>query len=162
MFDWSALRAEYVSGGISLRQLAKKHGVNVNSLMNRATKDGWKKSRDETERKALTMAQQKAANAAAENVATAERIKAKLLRQLEKEIDALPDNIGTETKKTIIDNRFGGKEDGKKTAAYGQVTHSEELTRAYSLRDLTAAYKNLTSDMPKDSGAEPVRIIVDV
>lgn len=130
--------------------------------MVRATREHWKKDRDEMERKTIATVQQKAANAAAENVATAERIKAKLLRQLEREIDALPDNIGTETKKTIIDNRFGGKEDGKKTAAYGQVTHSEELTRAYSLRDLTAAYKNLTSDMPKDSGAEPVRIIVDV
>ena len=131
--------------------------------MNRASKDKWKKSRDETERRALAMAQQKAANVAAENVAIAERIKAKLLRQLEREIDALPDNIGTETRKTIVDNKFGGKgEDGKKNAAYGQITHSEELTRAYSLRDLTAAYKNLTADMPKDSGAEPVRIIVDV
>lgn len=130
--------------------------------MHRATKEHWKADRDGAQRKAVAMAQQKAASEAAKTAIIAERIKVKLLQQLEKEIDALPDHIGTETRKTVVDNKYGGREEGKRTAAYGQVTHVEELTRAYSLRDLTAAYKNLTADLPKDSGVEPVRIIVDV
>lgn len=91
----------------------------------------------------------------------AARIKAKLLKQLEREIDALPENIGSETRKTVIDNRFGDGND-KKSAVAGQVVHSEEMSRSYKLRDLTAAYKDLTADMPKENSAETVRIVIDV
>lgn len=91
----------------------------------------------------------------------AARIKAKLLKQLEREIDALPENIGSETRKTVVDNRFGDGKD-KKSAVYGQIVHSEEMSRSYKLRDLTAAYKDLTADMPKENSADTVRIVIDV
>lgn len=39
--DWITLRAEYIAGGISYRQLATKHGVNVSTLEKRAIREGW-------------------------------------------------------------------------------------------------------------------------
>lgn len=77
----------------------------------------------------------------ADNAATAARIKAKLLRKLEREIDALPDNMGSEVRKSMSDSQYDKK---------NRPTHTEELMRAYKLRDLTAAYKDLTDDMPKE------------
>jgi len=129
--------------------------------MQKANREHWKKDRDKTFSKSIATVQQKTANAVADNAVIAARIKAKLLRQLEKEIDALPDSIGSETRKTIVDNKFGDGKD-KKSAVYGQVVHSEELSRSYKLRDLTAAYKDLTADMPKENSADNVRIVIDV
>lgn len=129
--------------------------------MQKANREHWKKDRDKAVSKTIATVQQKTANAMAENSVIAARIKAKLLKQLEREIDALPENIGSETRKTVIDNRFGDGKD-KKSAVYGQVVHSEEMSRSYKLRDLTAAYKDLTADMPKENSADTVRIVIDV
>lgn len=159
--DWNAIRAEYLGSDISQRQLAEKYAVSVNTLMRKANKEKWMKQRTATYSKATEIVQQKTANAMAENSVIAARIKAKLLKQLEREIDALPENIGSETRKTVIDNRFGDGKD-KKSAVYGQVVHSEEMSRSYKLRDLTAAYKDLTADMPKENSADNVRIVIDV
>lgn len=129
--------------------------------MQKANREHWKKDRDKAVSKTIATVQQKTANAMAENSVIAARIKAKLLKQLEREIDALPENIGSETRKTVVDNKFGDGKD-KKSAVYGQVVHSEEMSRSYKLRDLTAAYKDLTADMPKENSAEAVRIVIDV
>lgn len=129
--------------------------------MQKANREHWKKDRDKAVSKTIATVQQKTANAMAENSVIAARIKAKLLKQLEREIDALPENIGSETRKTVVDNRFGDGKD-KKSAVYGQIVHSEEMSRSYKLRDLTAAYKDLTADMPKENSADTVRIVIDV
>jgi len=130
-------------------------------MLRKANSEGWAKLREQARNKAVIKSEQKVANAVSENAVIAARIKAKLLKQLEREIDSLPENIGSETRKTVIDNKFGDGKD-KKSAVYGQVVHSEELSRSYKLRDLTAAYKDLTADMPKENSAETVRIVIDV
>lgn len=89
--------------------------------------------RDEAEHKARTESIQKTAEAAADNAAIAQRIRAKLLKKLESEIDALPDNVGSESAKEV--SRMDGT--GKR----------ESLYKRWRLRDLTAAYKDLTADM---------------
>lgn len=94
---------------------------------------------------------QETADAVSENAAIAARIKTKLLKKLEKEIDALPDSIGSETKNSIVEQTA---EKGSKRA--------KEIMKAYKLRDLTLAYKDLTDDMNLDADTEPVRIIIDV
>ena len=58
------------------------------------------------------------------------------MTRLEREIDALPDLIGSETRNSVTE-LDGSK--GKKT--------QKELTKAYKLRDLASAYKDLTADM---------------
>ena len=42
---WSKIRAEWLKGGITQAQLAKKYGVSVKTIQNRAYKEGWKKEK---------------------------------------------------------------------------------------------------------------------
>lgn len=139
--DWNAIRVEYIGGGISQRELAEKYGVSEAYLIQKANKEHWKQDRDEAVRKGLEKSKQKTANAISSNAEIAVRIKSKLLRRLEREIDALPDLIGSETRNSVteIDTPAGKDTKGKKT--------HKELTKAYKLRDLAAAYKDLTADM---------------
>lgn len=52
--DWSKIKAEYISGGISYRNLAKKHNVSFNTLKRIAVKEEWSKLRDKAYNKATT------------------------------------------------------------------------------------------------------------
>lgn len=142
--DWNVIRAEYIGGGISQRKLADKYGVNADVLMQRANREQWKKARDDAERKALAKTQQKAAEAIADNATIAARIRTKLLLKLEKEIDKLPDLIGSEHSTGIVEY---GK--NQKTGA----KQRKEVVTAYKLRDLSAAYKDLTADMTQTETA---------
>ena len=137
--DWNAIRAEYIGGGTSYRKLAKKYGVSINVLSPRATVEGWVNMRKEAETKATAKALQKTANIAADNATIAARIRTKLLRKLEKEIDALPDMIGSETRNSVTENEFS--EDGRR------IQKVKEAAKSFKLRDLAAAYKDLTADM---------------
>lgn len=97
---------------------------------------------------ARTKTIQKAATTAANNAVTAQRIRAKLLARLEREIDALPDNIGTDTRQSIIDNTYSNVSPPGK-AQRTRLTKIKEGAKEYKLRDLTAAWKDLTADLPR-------------
>ena len=138
MVDWERIRAEYIAGGISYKKLSDKYGVSLDAIKRRASKEEWNVERTKTAPKihqeTVRKTVQKAANAAADNAAIAQRIRAKLLKKLETEIDGLPDVLGSETAKEMskID-----RETGKRISEY----------KRWRLRDLTAAYKDLTADM---------------
>lgn len=137
--DWNAIRAEYIGGGTSYRKLAKKYKVNYNQISERGSREGWVKLAEEVRIKTLSRSVQKSAEAAADNAAIAARIRTKLLRKLEREIDALPDLMGSETANTARENVYSS--DGKR------ITSVKEAGKVYKLRDLAAAYKDLTADM---------------
>lgn len=123
--DWERIRAEYIAGGISLRDLAQKHGVTRSAIGRRASAESWTEERDKTGTKVrqktedLIVSRKSEANA--ENADITARIRMKLLVRLEQEIDALPESIGTRLSR-----------DGKE----------------FKLRDLTGAYLDLTRDAP--------------
>ena len=125
MPDWEKIRAEYIAGGISLRELAEKYGVNRGAVQRRASTEGWKEQRVKTVSKVCQKTDDlivtRKAEAYAENADIAARIRMKLLERLEREIDALPESIGTRLSR-----------DGKEC----------------KLRDLTGAYLDLTRDAP--------------
>lgn len=129
-------------------------------MLDKANKEQWAKKRNNAHNKAMMLTEQKTANAASENAAIAQRIKAKLLKKLEKEIDALPDLIGSETRQTILENEYFTNDKGKPIGA--KPVKAKEATKAFKLRDLTAAYRDLTEDMDINGKTEPVRIIIDV
>ena len=151
--DWNAIKTEYISGGISQRKLAEKHGVTYPALRSRADNEGWVELREEIERKTIAKTTRKIAEANSSNAEIAARIKSKLLRKLEREIDALPDMIGSETRNSVVE-RTGGK--GKSVI--------KEAAKAYKLRDLAAAYKDLTSDMvtTETAGSELLQSLLDL
>lgn len=141
--DWAAIQAEYIAGGISQRKLAAKHGVPQSTLLTRAKVEQWATLRQKARDKAVTKTLQKTADAAADNAATAQRIKAKLLARLEKEIDQLPENqIGTSTyqqhEKIKIDKS-------------GRPI-KERSGIEFKLREFAAAYKDLTVDIMPEQG----------
>jgi hypothetical protein len=154
--DWNVLRAEYIGGGTSYRKLAKKHGISVNTLSPIATAEGWPKLRQEAQDKATAKTIQKTASIAADNATIAARIRTKLLQKLEKEIDALPDMIGSETRNSVTENEFS--QDGKR------IQKVKEAAKSFKLRDLAAAYKDLTADMvqTEQAGNELLQSLLDL
>jgi transposase len=154
--DWNAIRAEYIGGGTSYRKLAKKYGVSINVLSPKATVEGWVGMRKEAETKATAKALQKTADIAADNATIAARIRTKLLRKLEREIDALPDMIGSETRNSVTENEFS--QDGRR------IQKIKEAAKSFKLRDLAAAYKDLTADMvqTEESGNELLQSLLDL
>ena len=71
--EWAEIREEYLRGDISLRALAKKHGVPGSTLRQRAAREGWSTER---ERAAEETPKQRM-----------EAVTAKLLARLERSID---------------------------------------------------------------------------
>lgn len=47
MVEWSKIKAEYIAGGISYRELAKKHDISFNTLKDIAVAEGWYKLRQQ-------------------------------------------------------------------------------------------------------------------
>lgn len=121
--DWNAIRAEYIGGGISTRKLAAKHGVSYNTLKDVAIEEGWSALREQANSKSTAEAQQRTAEAAADNATIAADLKKRLLLRLKRTEEKLPMDA-TEVQM---------QKDGKKVI--------------YKLRDITAAYRDLTADM---------------
>lgn len=46
MDKWDELKAEYLAGGVTYKQLADKHGISEKTIRNHASKEGWGKDRD--------------------------------------------------------------------------------------------------------------------
>lgn len=125
MPDWEKIRAEYIAGGISIREIAQKYGINRGAVGRKAKAENWAEDRAKTasivRQKTDDTIVSRLSEAYAENADIAERIRMKLLVRLEREIDALPESIGTRLSR-----------DGKEC----------------KLRDLTGAYLDLTRDAP--------------
>lgn len=132
--DWNAIKAEYIGGGISQRALAKKHGIPERTLLARANKEKWNDSRKSACNKSVMQAEQKVANVTSDNAAIAQRIKQKLLKRLEKEIDELPEHLGSETYSEVVAKDKKGNRTTK--------------GRRYRLNDLAQSYKTLVGDLP--------------
>ena len=81
--DWNAIRAEYISGGISQRQLAKKHGVSWRTLQDRSKREGWSEARDEACAMSVSETCQRTAEAVADNATANERCRAKVYELFE-------------------------------------------------------------------------------
>ena len=122
--------------------------------MQKANKEHWKKDRDNAISKGIAKSKQKTAEAISNSAATAQRIRQKLLRKLEKEIDELPESSGSETRQTIIDNEFDGKG--------SRLRKSKEISKVYKLIELATTFEKLTKDINISGDTDAVRIIIDV
>ena len=120
--DWNVIRAKYV-GGISIYQLAKDYGISTSTIHKHAKRGEWEEERERTAKEARKRTIEKAAEAAADNATIAANIKRRGLLVLERLFNEY-DISATERRETK-----GGKTD------------------VLRLRDLTAAYKDLTGDI---------------
>ena len=124
--DWNSVRAEYVNGK-SQAYLAQKYHVSRNMVARHSRKEGWTAARIAARSEIQQKVTQKTAEAVADNAALAEQIKRKGLETLNRLFDEF----------TMIRSTEHRDYEGK------------NLTDIKRLRDLTAAYKDLTDDIPK-------------
>lgn len=118
------LRSEYV-GGASYGVLARRYGISKSVVFKRSKKECWDEQRERTVNAARTLAIERTAEAAAGNATLAQDIKHRLLERL-KRVEAKYPIDATEVR-----------------------TKMGNSVAVYRIRDLTAAYKDLTDDMPK-------------
>ena len=88
--SWRKIKAEYVAGGISQRELSEKWGVPFGTLQKRARVERWTAKRKVADERAVEKVSQKTADAVADNAVVLERIKGKLLARLETMVDEFP------------------------------------------------------------------------
>lgn len=127
--NWRNIRAEYISGGISYREIAKKYDIPFGTVRHRAQVENWVREREIAEHNVNTMSAQKTAEAASDNAVIAADIKKRLLLRLKRIEEKYPFDA-TEIR-----------------------THEGKSTVTFRIRDLTAAYKDLTEDIQAGSNA---------
>lgn len=137
--NWQKIKAEYIAGDISQRKLAQKYHVPCSTLQARAHRGRWNDERKAASVVVTQNAIEKTSQAVENNAVLVAEIKRKGLETLNRLLDQFAEMDCTEHR------------DIKKT--------SVDIKR---LKDITAAFKDLTDDMPKESNAEPVRIVIDV
>ena len=154
--DWNRIKADYISGTDSLRKLSEKYSVPFSTIRRRCEREKWSEQRKATRIEIQQNVVKKTAETAADNALIASRIRNKLLLKLEKEIDALPDLIGSETRSNFIENEYQGKS--------CKPTRTTENTKSYKIRDLTAAYKDLAGDLTTtdNAGNELLQSLLDL
>lgn len=128
--DWAAIQAEYIGGNIGQQRLAKTHGIAYGTLRKRAETEGWYELKKAAIKESGVKAAQKTAEIAAENAVRAQRIKTRLLEQLEALAEVSLE--ATEEREYDLDGN---------------------LAKINRLRDLTAAFKDITSDMQTNGPA---------
>lgn len=128
---WDKLKAEYISGNISYRKLAKKHNVPVATLCAHASKEQWSNARKEARDKASAKVIQKTADTISECTTVAEELKLNLLLRLKR-----------------IEERFPFDATEVRTKA------ANGHTIIFRIKDLTSAYRDIVENMPveEDTG----------
>ena len=118
--DWSGIREEYLSTGVSLRALAKKHGLAKTTLQQRAAREDWSSERG---------------TAAGDPKRRIETVTAKLLARLEKAIDEAEDMDSKDIKamtgalKELKDIQRGEEPDREERLEVRFLGETEELSR---------------------------------
>lgn len=127
--DWSAIKSEYIGGGTSYRKLVDKYGVSFEVLKRKAKAENWPGLRTQAEHTATTIATQKVIEAATDNATIATEIKKNLLLRLQRIEKAYPLDA------TEVRSKIGNS------------------TAVFRIKDLTAAYRDLTDDMVQSDTA---------
>ena len=122
--DWNRIKAEYVATSKSLRELSSEYGVPWETLRKHSINEHWKEERTRTQAKAAQKVVDTAAKKMADNATLAADIKRKGLMILDGLFDDYAKVMATERRETR-----------------GNVVNVKRL------RDLTAAYKDLTEDL---------------
>ena len=122
--DWRPIEADYI-GGASYGVLAKRYGLAKSTIFKKSVKENWDERKKRVANATETRVIERTAEAAASNAALAEDIKHGLLLRLKRIAEKYPMDA------TEVRTKQG---------------NSQAIFR---IRDLTAAYKDLTGDMPK-------------
>lgn len=85
--DWDAIRADYVSGTMPLRELAKKHGVPAKSVTDHSSAEGWvaqrAQYRETTAAKFIDMSAERKARSLANVMTAADKLAERLIEDMD-------------------------------------------------------------------------------
>lgn len=84
---WIRIRNEYITGDDSYRQLAAKHKIPWSTFRDRATREGWKKARDEYRDNLMTETEQKTKEKTAETESEIACIRSRLRLQIMQQLE---------------------------------------------------------------------------
>ena len=122
--NWNDIKAEYI-GGASYGTLAKHHGIVKSTIFKKAKKDGWEDLRKRARNEVETETVKRIAETAADNATLAANIKRQGLE--------------------IIAALFADYAENVRATEHRESRQG--VTDIKRLRDLTAAYKDLTGDI---------------
>ena len=87
MVDWKKIKAEYIAGGISYRELAEKHNVSFDTLAKLAAKENWRKLKQKTAEKITQKIIDLESNKQAERMQRLLTVSDKLLEAVEEAVE---------------------------------------------------------------------------
>lgn len=122
--DWYRIKAEYIATNKSLRELSREYGVPWESLRKHSVNEHWRDERTKVQARTAQKVADTAAKKMADNATLAADIKRKGLMILDGLFDDYAEVMATERRVTR-----------------GNIVDVKRL------RDLTAAYKDLTEDL---------------
>ena len=142
--DWTAVRLEYITGNISYRKLADKHGIAHRSLCDAAAREGWHSKRQEwRERTAI-----KAAQKASTRVAATEADKLVKMREAADSMSAVLERVledADQFRRHLITTGLGDGVTRTECRVEDKFDTRAIRDTTIALRDLTAAIRNLYS-----------------
>lgn len=135
MADWEKIKLEYITTEISYRKLAKKYGVDVNTVNKRGKDGGWVDLRRQYTDKVTAKTIEKMSGKKANQRARVNDLADKLMDKLEKAIEELDLKTITVREKVTEGNE-------ETTTEYQEAQAGGVVSRV-GLRQLTAALKDL-------------------
>ena len=87
--NWDAIKAEYIAGGISYRELAAKHGASKGQITTRSQQEGWIKARERCRDKTVTKTIDIVATQKARSLANVMLAADKLASRIQTNVDIL-------------------------------------------------------------------------
>lgn len=164
---WAKIKTEYITTDISLRALAKKHGIGLVSIGKHCKEEDWVKQRAIHHEKAITRAIQKSETKEANRLA---RLMEATTKAIDVAMEAFEDD--KQFNRYIVNRRE--KYMGGKDAAAGDVIETEwseeqvfQKIDTKALRDLTGVLKDLDAlmrqyyNLPTPAQAEAQRIAAE-
>lgn len=142
--DWQKVKADYISGGISYRKLAEKHGVSFNTLKTRAIEEQWYKLRQQKEHKTTTKIVETLSDKDTKNAVNLIDIADKLLKKIENAVDNFDMN-------ELFADRSALKQI---TGALKDLKDIKGIKTDADMREQEARIRNLEKQIEGESGAD--------
>lgn len=147
--NWIELRNEYINGNISYHKLAEKHGVNYNTLQDKARKEKWfakkKEQHEKITEKTLQKTSEKLAEKEAERLLRISNAADKLLEKIElatEQLDLYLEKQKTKTPVKVKDKKSGQTLDAFQESEKLKVAQLDRIDRA-GLKQIASALKDL-------------------
>lgn len=98
---WAAVEADYLAGEMSVRDIARKHGVSESRVYKKATSDGWKKKKQKIKQKADEIVIARRARARAREIEDMCSATARMAKLLDKTVAALEEKPSDEVIRSL-------------------------------------------------------------